>query len=197
MWTHLEQFNVVRRYRAESYLLQLLVAFGVTVILTRSFLKLTGYPQIGNDVLHIAHALWGGGFLLLAVLLPLVLANGWVYQLSALLSGIGTGLFFDEVGKFITQANDYFFPPALPLIYGLFLLGCLGYLFFRQPRELDSRTAFYHVLEGLTEVADGELNEVKMTRLEEQLAIAGNSERQEIQLLAQMLAMPSDKLSCR
>jgi hypothetical protein len=38
-------------------LLTSLVSFGVTVILTRAFLQLTGFPQIGNSVLHIAHAL--------------------------------------------------------------------------------------------------------------------------------------------
>jgi divalent metal cation (Fe/Co/Zn/Cd) transporter len=37
----------------------------------------------------------------------------WAIQASALLSGIGIGLFINEVGKFITQTNDYFFPPAL------------------------------------------------------------------------------------
>jgi hypothetical protein len=34
------------------------------VIVTRLFLALTGYPQIGNSVLHIAHALWGALLLL-------------------------------------------------------------------------------------------------------------------------------------
>jgi hypothetical protein len=52
--------SAVRRDHAENYTLTSLVAFAVTVIATRVCLELTGYPQIGNDVLHIAHALWGG-----------------------------------------------------------------------------------------------------------------------------------------
>jgi hypothetical protein len=68
----------------------------------------TGYPQIGNDVLHIAHALWGGLLLLVALMLPLAFANRRFLQASAWLGGVGAGLFIDEVGKFITQANDYF-----------------------------------------------------------------------------------------
>jgi len=103
----------VRRDRAESYILTSLVAFAVTVIATRVFLELTGYPQIGNSVLHFAHALWGGLLLIVAVFLPLAYANRWAIQASAVLGGVGIGLFIDEVGKFITQANDYFFPPAL------------------------------------------------------------------------------------
>ena len=47
-------------------------------------------------MLHIAHALWGGLLLFVAVLLPLALANRWAIKASALLSGIGIGLFIDE-----------------------------------------------------------------------------------------------------
>ncbi len=124
--------SVVRRDHAEKYLLTSLVAFAITVIIIRVFLQLTGFPQIGNSVLHIAHALWGGLILFVAVLLPLALANRWAIQGSALLGGIGIGLFIDEVGKFITQTNNYFFPPALSLIYGFFLLTILVYLYVRR-----------------------------------------------------------------
>ena len=138
----------VRRYYADSYLLTSLVAFGVTVVAVRLFLQLTGFPQIGNSVLHIAHALWGALLLFIAVLLPMIFANRWAIQISALVSGVGIGLFIDEVGKFITQKNDYFFPPALPLIYGFFLLTLFVYLYFRKPRQADPRKAMYHALEG-------------------------------------------------
>jgi len=94
--------SAVRRDRAGNYILASLVAFAVTVVVTRVYLELAGYPQIGNGVLHIAHALWGGLLLFVAVLLPLALANRWALQASALLGGMGIGLFIDEVGKFIT-----------------------------------------------------------------------------------------------
>jgi hypothetical protein len=131
--------TVVERDHAEFNLLTSLVAFAVTVIFTRIFLQLTGFPQVGNSVLHIAHALWGGLLLFIAVLLPLALANRWAIQGSAILGGIGIGLFIDEVGKFITQTNDYFFPPALSLIYGFFLLTVLVFLYFRGPRRDNPR----------------------------------------------------------
>ena len=131
--------SAVRRYRAESYVLTLLVAFALTVIATRVYLESADYPQIGNSVLHIAHALWGGLLLFVAVLLPLVLANRWAIQASALLGGMGIGLFIDEVGKFITQANDYFFPPALSIIYGFFPLTVIVYLLYRRPQRPDPR----------------------------------------------------------
>lgn len=180
--------SAVTRDSADNYLLTSLVAFGVTVIAVRLFLDLSGYPQIGTSVLHIAHALWGALLLFVAVLLPLVLANRWTIRTSALLSGIGIGLFIDEVGKFITQKNDYFFPPALPLIYGFFLLTVFLYLFFRRSGQEDSRQAMYHALDGLKDIVDGDLDRAEAARIEEQLAIAGRSEDSAIRSLAGSLA---------
>jgi sterol desaturase/sphingolipid hydroxylase (fatty acid hydroxylase superfamily) len=180
--------SAVRRHRAEEYMVTSLVAFAVTVIVTRMYLKWTGYPQIGTGVLHIAHALWGGLLLFVAVLLPLALANRWAIQASALLGGLGIGLFIDEVGKFITQANDYFYPPALSLIYGFFLLNCFIYLFFRRPHREDPRLAMYHVFEGLQDALDGDLDSAEAAMIEAQLAIAKRSDREEIVSLATVLS---------
>ena len=66
-------------------MLTFLAAFVVTVIATRVYLELANYPQIGNSVLHVAGALWGGLLLLAAVLLPMGLANRWAIQADALL----------------------------------------------------------------------------------------------------------------
>src|SRR5215471_9422571 len=95
----------VRRQGAEQYLLVILVSFAGSVTLTRLFLALTGYPQLGGGELHIAHAL-----------VPLVFANRWAYLLGAALAGVGVGLFIDEVGKFMTRTNNYFYPLAAPIV---------------------------------------------------------------------------------
>jgi hypothetical protein len=180
--------SAVRRDRAENYLLISLVAFCATVILTRVYLHLTGFPQLGNSVLHIAHALWGGLLLFVAVLLPLALANRWAIGVSALLSGLGIGLFIDEVGKFITQTNDYFFPPALSIVYGFVLLNVFVYLYFRRPRQPYPRQAMYHALEGLQEALDGDLDTEEAARIEAQLAIARQSDQNEIVSLANAIS---------
>ena len=176
--------SAVKLRNADDYLLLSLVAFAATVIITRAFLELTGYPQIGNDVLHIAHALWGGLLLFVAALLPLVLANRWGVQVCALLGGIGTGLFIDEVGKFITQANDYFYPPSLSIIYAFFLLVVFFYLYLRRPHMPDPRTAMYNVFDELKDALDGDLDTAEAARIESQLAIALQSDREEIVSLA-------------
>jgi hypothetical protein len=130
--------KAVKREDAEQYLVIALLSFAASVILIRLFLELTGYPQVGNSELHIAHVLWGGLLLFVASLLPLVFANRWVYKVGALLAGVGVGLFIDEVGKFITQSNNYFYPAAAPIIYAFFLLTVLVYLQVRRPRARDA-----------------------------------------------------------
>lgn len=148
----------LKRKNAEQYLLFTLLSFATTVILIRLFLSLSGYPQVGNDTLHIAHAIWGGLLLFIASLLSLLFVNRWVYTIGALFAGAGIGLFIDEVGKFITQNNDYFFPAAAPIIYAVFLLTALLYLQVRRPKPRNARTELYRALDTFEEVLDNDLN---------------------------------------
>ncbi len=159
----------VKREGAERYLLITLISFAVSVVLTRVYLELTGYPQLGNGVLHIAHVLWGGLLLFVAALLPTLFANRWVYMIGALLGGVGVGLFIDEVGKFITQSNDYFFPFAAPIIYAFFLLTVILYLQFRRPSKHDSRTELYSALDQIMELIENDLDERERDDLEARL----------------------------
>ncbi len=162
--------RAVRRARAETYLLISLVALAGSVIATRLFLEITGYPQLGNSELHIAHALWGGLLLLAAALLPLILANRWAFTASAVCSGIGVGLFIDEIGKFITQKNDYFFPAAAPVVYAFFLLMVLLFLLVRRRSAPSPRAEMYRALAELRELLDNNLDtrelEMLLARLE-------------------------------
>jgi hypothetical protein len=147
----------VERRGAGRNLMVMAVSFGVAVVLTRLYLALTDYPQIGGGTYHIAHALWGGLLLTVGSILPLIWANRWALTLAAVLSGAGVGLFIDEVGKFITTRNDYFFPLAAPIIYLSFL--ALLYLARRvaRPTRYDARGQTYLVLDGLEDVADAHL----------------------------------------
>src|SRR5512137_1082660 len=115
----------VKRRGAEKYLRYTLLSFAASVGLTRLFLELTGYPQLGGGGLHIAHVLWGGLLLFVGAIFPLIYANRWALTTSAVLAGMGVGLFIDEIGKFITSNNDYFYPAAAPIIYAFFLLTVL------------------------------------------------------------------------
>jgi len=159
----------VRRGSVERYLVLMMLSFAASVSLTRLFLELTGYPQLGDAELHIAHVLWGGLLLFVAALLPLIYANRWVYDVSAVLAGIGVGLFIDEVGKFITQTNDYFYPAAAPIIYAAFLLTVLLFMRVRKPISIDSRAELYRALESLGEVLDHDLEPNEFADLQARL----------------------------
>jgi hypothetical protein len=181
------RYLLVERDEAQTYLLLSLVSFGGTVILVRLFLQLTGYPQIGSGTLHIAHLLWGGVCLFVAVLLVLIWDNPGALRSAAVLSGVGIGLFIDEVGKFITQSNDYFFPPAAPIIYGFFLVTVFIYLYVRRPDELEPRRAMVLALEELQDVIYGDIEEKDIKALTKNLELGSQSERQEISKLANLL----------
>lgn len=149
----------VARDSAANYITLMAVAFGVTVILTRAYLALSGYPQVGDGTFHIAHALWGGLLLVVGATVPLLYSNRSVFPLAALATGIGTGLFVDEIGKFITQRNDYFFPLAAPLIY-LAILGCVWLARAVGRWRIDTaRARMYVVLDRFTWELDGKLND--------------------------------------
>jgi hypothetical protein len=155
----------VKRATAPKYVLMMVVSFAATVIITRYYLQWTGYPQIGGGELHIAHLLWGGLALFVGGLLPLIFANRRAYDWTAVLSGIGVGLFIDEVGKFITKTNDYFYPAAAPIIYGIFLLTVLLYLEVRRRGDDSPRAQFYSVLDQLPAVVDQNLTPEEMALL--------------------------------
>jgi hypothetical protein len=159
----------VQRRGAERYIQLTILSFAASVSITRLILELTNFPQLGNETLHIAHVLYGGIFLYSASLLPLLYANRWAYTWSAILSGLGVGLFIDEVGKFITRNNDYFFPAAAPIIYAFFLLIVLLYQRINKDPKLDVRGYLYSVIEILQEVLDHSLEPSECEEMNEKL----------------------------
>ena len=104
-----------------------LVSAVVSLLLIRGLLALTGFPQVGGGGLHIAHMLWGGLLMLASLLLLLGFIGRRLLFLTALLSGVGFGTFIDELGKFITSDNDYFFRPAIAIVYVIFILLFLAF----------------------------------------------------------------------
>src|SRR5215471_18245814 len=109
------------------------VAAVASLLLIRGALALSGFPQVGGGGLHIAHMLWGGLLMLVSLLLLLGFIGRRALVIAALLSGTGFGTFIDELGKFITSDNDYFFRPAIAVVYVIFVL------VFLATRTLETR----------------------------------------------------------
>ena len=105
-----------------SNLLENFLIMAVAAILgIRLGLHLTGYPQLGGGGLHIAHMLWGGLGMLVAIILMLEFSNRTAREWAAIIGGIGFGTFIDELGKFITSDNNYFYQPSIAVIYVIFI----------------------------------------------------------------------------
>jgi hypothetical protein len=164
--------HLTQRARAEQYMLLSVLSFAASVSGTRLLLTVTNYPQIGGGQLHIAHVLWGGLLLYAAALLPLLFANRAVYNWGALMAGTGVGLFIDEVGKFITQQNDYFYPIAASIIYVLFLLSIALFLQVRRAAHARGRDQLTQLFEEIYEIQPGSLSPARFARLKERLEAA-------------------------
>jgi hypothetical protein len=159
-------WKLIERENAVRYMMVSLFSFVATVSVVRSFLALTGYPQIGSGTLHIAHVLWGGLILYIAAILPLIYLNPRLHSLGAILSGVGMGLFLDEVGKFITREYDYFFPAAAPIMYVFFLLLVVFMIIIRHPEEVDGRSELVQALEVVREQLYRPLEPLELAHLE-------------------------------
>ena len=152
--------------RSSRLMVIVLVSCGLTVALIRLFLVLTGYPQIGNATFHLAHALWGGLALFLAGIMALIVQNRGSAIIIALLTGVGFGLFVDEVGKFITQKNDYFFPLAAPIVYAFLLLILLLTELARRHQLRNPRAHLLAAISLSQTIADGTATPTEITAME-------------------------------
>ena len=158
-----------RRDHAERYLFLVIAGFAVSVAATRLFLAATGYPKVGGGGLHIAHMLWGGLLLVVAATLPLLFVGRRVLLLSAVAGGVGVGLFIDEIGKFITESNDYFFAPAAPLIYGAILLLTAVWLVVSRSGGGSAHEDLQAGVEAMRDATDGQLSAAGRARAVDRL----------------------------
>lgn len=183
--------KLIQRENAVRYMTISLFSFVATVSLVRSFLALTGYPQIGSGTLHIAHVLWGGLILYIAAIVPLIYLNPRLHGLCAILSGVGMGLFIDEVGKFITREYDYFFPAAAPIMYVFFLLVVILVIMIRRPKVVDGRAELVQALEVVREQLYRPLDRFEMEHLTQDLGnvISSDSDIRHQELARRLLEM--------
>jgi hypothetical protein len=165
--------TLTRNAEARLLLESFLVAAVASFLGIRGFLALTGYPQIGSNGIHIAHMLWGGLLMLLALMLLLAFIDRSVEHLAAVIAGLGFGTFIDEIGKFVTSDNNYFYRPAVALIYAVFVVGFLvGRTLIGQQRQLSPNEALANALDLLTVTLTGPIEPQDRLRIEELLELA-------------------------
>jgi hypothetical protein len=154
-----QRVPLVRVLKLSRLLETFFIASVTAILVIRAFLASTGYPQLGGHGLHIAHMLWGGLLMLIALVLLLAFIGRHLQSRAALLGGIGFGTFIDELGKFITSDNNYFFQPAIPLIYMIFVLLFLCFRELEKRPPSSERTYLANALYILAQDAPGGLSE--------------------------------------
>jgi hypothetical protein len=161
-----------RRFDLHQHLTTLFVCAVATVLFTRALLAATGYPQVGGSSLHIAHVLWGGLLLLAALISLLAFLGPAVLPLAAVVGGVGFGLFIDEVGKFVTKDVNYFYRPAIAIIYVGFV--CLfGVIRWLSRRGFSADEATLIAIEALQRAAVGALSDERRARVLSLMSEAG------------------------
>jgi len=147
------RYFFIRNLDAWPYLEIFLVTAVVAVLGIRVFLELAGYPRLGHGRLHVAHVLWGGLLMLGAIVVLLTFLSKAAHRLAAALSGLGFGAFIDEVGKFVTADNNYFYAPAVALIYVTFVLTALAIHAIRTRSEYSRQEYLVNALRLMEELA--------------------------------------------
>jgi len=159
----------IRNIEAASYRENFLVSAIVSVFLIRIFLHFTHYPQLGSGAIHIAHILWGGFFMMAALLILLSFLNEKAAVVASILGGIGFGAFIDELGKFVTSNNNYFFQPTIALIYIIFVLLFLISRFIPKYHPFTRREYLVNAIEMIKESAINDFDEEEERRAVEYL----------------------------
>src|SRR6202022_3308701 len=136
----------IRNLDAGPLLETFLVSAVAAVLAVRFFLGATGFPRLGGGGLHIAHMLWGGALRVAGVLMLLGYLGHRIRRAAAVLAGLGFGLFIDELGKFITSDNNYFYRPAIARIDVVFVLLFLWWRALERPRVWDEEPSLANAL---------------------------------------------------
>jgi hypothetical protein len=174
-----------------------LVTAIATILIVRAALAATGWPQLGGGKIHFAHLLWGGLGMLVALVIFMAFKGRLWDQLATLAAGIGFGLFIDELGKFITSDNDYFFRPAVAMIYLIFVALFLLTRAIVTSDRLSQQAALANLLTLMSEAAVRPWDEPERAQALHLLAASDQSDpvvRDLAPIITSMVAQTSRRL---
>jgi hypothetical protein len=146
------------------------------ILVIRLQLYLTNYPQLGGHGLHIAHVLWGGLLMMVAIVISIGFVTRTSSQVAAVLGGLGFGFFIDELGKFITSDVNYFYKPTAALIYIIFIVMWLSFRALQGRRGFNKLEYLANAIDLVKEAAIRDLDESERRRALELLDQADQSD---------------------
>lgn len=156
----------VRNLEVDNLLESFFISAVGAMLTLRFLLYLLDYPQLGGRSLHIAHMLWGGFLMLLAQVCLLSFITKPSRKTASIIGGIGFGIFIDELGKFITRDNNYFFQPTISLIYVVFVI---IFLAFRKIGRTSSASKTEYLINAMEISKEAILNDLDQDEKEKAL----------------------------
>lgn len=156
--------TLLRDINGDDHLENFLVAAVFAVLAVRFYIKLYawqfGYdPILGGRELHIAHMLWGGLLMLISLIILFAFLNQSTKRLASIVAGIGFGIFIDEIGKFLTRDNNYFFQPAAAIIYVVFIGIFLATRAIERYQKVNKREYLANAVELIKDAIAGSFTE--------------------------------------
>lgn len=184
----------IRNVNLGRLLENFLIAAISSILVIRFLLAVTDYPQLGNETFHIAHMLWGGFLLMIALILTLSFLGNRVLQTASVVGGIGFGVFIDELGKFITSDNDYFFEPTVAILYFVFLILAFIFNYIETHRPLSEKEYIMNAFQLFEEVVSQDMDREEKRKLMQYIKHAKNySFAEELEELAKKLEVTPAK----
>jgi hypothetical protein len=168
-----------------------LVSAVLTVLGLRAYLQAMNYPKLGGGGLHIAHVLWGGLGMVIAIGILLVFISRQSRRVAAFIGGIGFGAFIDELGKFVTADNNYFYKPTAALIYTLFIALFLIARQLRTFKKLTPEESLVNAIEYSKDLVAGRISETGRNHALALLAAADQASPLVRELREEFLAVPA------
>ena len=161
----MKRYLFIRRVTTENYLETFLISAIAAILLIRLFLKITGYPHFGGSHFHIAHVFWGGLLMLAAIVVAFSFIGQEMLRLVSILGGVGFGTFIDEMGKFVTHDNDYFFKPSVAFIYIILIFIFFSVRTFFRKTPLSQEEYLLNAVERFEEVELNDLDEAEKEKV--------------------------------
>jgi hypothetical protein len=153
-----------------------LVCAVTMVLIIRLQLFLTNYPQLGGGGLHIAHVLWGGLLMMIAIVIAVSFITRAARQVAAVVGGLGFGFFIDEIGKFVTSDVNYFFKPTAAMIYIIFIAMWFSFRALQRHRGFSQLEYLVNAIELVKEAAVRDLDVSERRRALHLLDLADQSD---------------------
>ena len=151
--------DFIRYIDYEDLFENFIVSGVVAILVVRFYLTLAHFPQLGKGGLHIAHMLWGGLLMTLSMLILFTFLTKASRYLASVLGGIGFGIFIDEIGKFVTSDNNYFFQPTFLLIYLIFIFIYVLMKTFGKMQQITSEEYVINSIDLMKEAVINDLDE--------------------------------------